>query len=227
MRGVCGRFFDCWGYEEQKAPSSPAMTRHGGSRAEGGMRMLTTRPHCRLTFLVVAVTVLAGALAQADIVTDWSSTAGEIASAGKLPPGGAYRVTAVVQTAVYEAVNAITKRYPRERVKLAAAPGASVEAAVAAANRATLTALGPVQQAARDGAQLDHDRGVHAGSGKRPHLRRRALPQLHGSGYRHGKTGGGVGSREIPAGAARQPKPNTRVTTCKVRDACTAQRHET
>jgi PAP2 superfamily len=114
--------------------------------------MLTTRPHCRLTFLVVAVTVLAGALAQADIVTDWSITAGELASAGKLPPGGAYRVTAVVQTAVYEAVNAITKRYPPERVKLDAAPGASVEAAVAAANRATLAALVPVQQAAIDQA---------------------------------------------------------------------------
>src|SRR5262249_15612973 len=120
------------------------MTRHDGSRTSGGTRMLTTRPHCCLACLVVAVIVLAGALAQADVVTDWSITAGELASAGKLPPGGAYRATAIVQTAVYEAVNGITKRYPLERVKLDAAPGASVEAAVAAANRATLSALVPV-----------------------------------------------------------------------------------
>jgi len=102
--------------------------------------------------LVVAVTLLSSALAQADVVTDWSITAGDLASTGKLPSGGAYRATAVVQTAVYEAVNAITKRYPPERVKLDAAPGASTEAAVAAANRATLTALVPVQQAAIDKA---------------------------------------------------------------------------
>src|SRR5215813_4745588 len=114
--------------------------------------MRTTRLHSRLTFVVVTVALLAAALAQADVVTDWSITAGDLASTGKLPPGGAYRVTAVVQTAVYEAVNAITKRYPPERVKLDAAPGASTEAAVAAANRATLTALVPVQQAAIDKA---------------------------------------------------------------------------
>jgi|RhiMetdeSRZDD1v2_1073273.scaffolds.fasta_scaffold37198_7 hypothetical protein len=114
--------------------------------------MRTTRRHSRLTCVVVAVTLLAAALAQADVVTDWSSTAGDLASTGKLPPGGAYRAIAVVQTAVYEAVNTITKRYPPERVKLDAAPGASVEAAVAAANRATLAALVPVQQAAIDKA---------------------------------------------------------------------------
>jgi hypothetical protein len=114
--------------------------------------MRTTRLHARLTFVVVAVAVLAAALVQADVVTDWSTTAGELASAGKLAPGGAYRAVAVVQTAVYEAVNAITKRYPQERVKVDAAPGASVEAAVAAANRATLAALVPVQQAAIDKA---------------------------------------------------------------------------
>jgi hypothetical protein len=88
MRGVCGRFFVCWGYEEQKALSSPAMTRHDGSWAEGGTRMLTTRPHCRLTFLVVAVTVLAGALAQADIVTDWSITAASSHPRANCPPVG-------------------------------------------------------------------------------------------------------------------------------------------
>src|SRR5215831_474269 len=106
-----------------------------------------TKKHCLLTLLVVAASWLAGPQVYADVVTEWSTTAGEIAVAGKLPPGGAYRAMAVVQTAVYEAVNAITKRYPSARAPLQAAPGASVEAAVAAANRTTLAALAPLQQA--------------------------------------------------------------------------------
>ena len=114
--------------------------------------MHNTKKHCLMTLLVVAASWLAGPLAHADVVTDWSTTAGEIASAGKLPPGGAYRAVAVVQTAVYDAVNAITKRYPPAHGSLQAAPGASVEAAVAAANRATLSALVPVQQATIDKA---------------------------------------------------------------------------
>jgi len=105
-----------------------------------------------MTGLLIAMAWLAGPLAHADVVTDWSTTAGAIAAAGHLPAGGAYRVVAVVQTAVYEAVNAITQRYPSARVPLQAAPGAAVEAAVAAATRATLSALVPGQQATIDQA---------------------------------------------------------------------------
>jgi len=105
-----------------------------------------------MTGLLLAMAWLAGPLAHADVVTDWSTTAGAIAAAGHLPAGGAYRVVAVVQTAVYEAVNAITQRYPSARVPLQAAPGAAVEAAVAAANRATLSALVPGPQATIDQA---------------------------------------------------------------------------
>src|SRR5439155_1164801 len=46
------------------------------------------------------------------------------------------------------AVNAITARYPSTRVKIAAPPGASVDAAVAAATRTVLLKLMPTQQAA-------------------------------------------------------------------------------
>ena len=51
---------------------------------------------------------------------------------------------------------------------------------------------------ARDGAQFDHDRGVHAGGGECAHLRRRALPHLHGSGQRHGAKDWRAGSCEVP-----------------------------
>jgi hypothetical protein len=57
---------------------------------------------------------------------------------------------AIVQVSVFEAVNAITGRYPSSRVKLTAAPGASVDAAVAAATRTALIKSVPAQHAAID-----------------------------------------------------------------------------
>jgi hypothetical protein len=55
---------------------------------------------------------------------------------------------AIVQVAVFEAVNAISGRYPPVRTKLNPAPGASIDAAVAAATWTTLSKLVPAQQAA-------------------------------------------------------------------------------
>ena len=111
-----------------------------------------TKKHQQIALLVVAAALLASPMAQADVVTDWNITATDIAVAANLPPPPTLRVMALVQSAVYEAVNTITQRYPGDRVKLDAAPGASVEAAVAAANRAILSKLLPAQQAAIDSA---------------------------------------------------------------------------
>jgi hypothetical protein len=72
--------------------------------------------------------------ARADVVTDWADKTTEIATEGP----NTVRTMALAQSAVYEAVNAITLRYPRDRVDLGAANGASVEAAVAAASRSML-----------------------------------------------------------------------------------------
>jgi hypothetical protein len=105
-----------------------------------------------MPFLLVAASYLAGPLAHADRVTDWSRTALEVIVAAQLAPGPPQRVTAIVQAAVYDAVNAMTKRYPPARVTLQVAPEASVAAVVAAANRATLSPLVPSQQAAIDHA---------------------------------------------------------------------------
>ncbi len=77
--------------------------------------------------------------ARADIVTDWVDTTTEIADEGP----NTIRTIALAQNAVYEAVNAITARYPRDRVDFGSAQGASVEAAVAAASRAVLLQEAP------------------------------------------------------------------------------------
>ncbi len=108
--------------------------------------------HLGTALLVAAASLFIGPMAMADVVTDWDVTACNIIVDAKLGPPPANRVMAIVQTTVYEAVNAITRRYPAGELKLEAAPGASIDAAVAAANRVTLTKLLPPQQAAIDSA---------------------------------------------------------------------------
>jgi hypothetical protein len=87
--------------------------------------------------------------AHADIVTDANAKAAEVVSRLPAPPI-TVRMMAIVQVSVFEAVNAVTGRYPPQRAKLGPAPGASVEAAVAAATRTALSKLMAAQQAAID-----------------------------------------------------------------------------
>jgi hypothetical protein len=72
--------------------------------------------------------------ARADPVADWADTITEIATDGP----NTIRTMALAQNAVYEAVNAITARYPRDRVDLGPTQGASIDAAIAAASRTVL-----------------------------------------------------------------------------------------
>jgi len=55
---------------------------------------------------------------------------------------------AIVQVSVFEAVNAVTGRYPAFRAKISASPGASLDAAVASATRTALLKLMPTQKEA-------------------------------------------------------------------------------
>ena len=99
---------------------------------------------------LLAVVILAAApCAQADVVTDANAKAAAIASKHPATPISV-RMMAIVQVSVFEAANAITGRYPAFRAKIAAAPGASVDAAVAAATRTALLKLIPAQQTTID-----------------------------------------------------------------------------
>src|SRR5262249_57746390 len=108
--------------------------------------------------VVLAIVTFSGVLgARADVVTDANARAAEIAS--KLPATPpAVRVMAYVQASVFEAVNAITGRYPPLMAKINAAQGASVDAAVAAATRTSLSKLMPPAHQA--GVDADHDAAV-------------------------------------------------------------------
>jgi hypothetical protein len=92
----------------------------------------------RLGGLVGMLLIAAGA--HADIVADWADITTEIATDGP----NTIRTMALAQNAVYEAVNAITSKYPKDRVDLGPAQGASIDAAVAAASRSVLLHEAPL-----------------------------------------------------------------------------------
>ncbi|MBW8848695.1 MAG: vanadium-dependent haloperoxidase [Burkholderiales bacterium] len=103
------------------------------------------------TVLTVLAWGAGWAPARADVISDWNQTACE--TVAKLGPGApGHRMLAVVQVAVFEAVNSIEPRYAPWFPRMTAPAGASVEAAVAAANRATLMALMPAEKAAIESA---------------------------------------------------------------------------
>ncbi|MGV3493224.1 MAG: vanadium-dependent haloperoxidase, partial [Ramlibacter sp.] len=81
--------------------------------------------------------VVAAPQAKADAVTDWNTIAGDMIVQARIGTPPAVRIMAIVQTAVHEAVAATQQATP-----------ASVEAAVAAASRASLAKLLPQQESA-------------------------------------------------------------------------------
>jgi hypothetical protein len=85
-------------------------------------------------------------LARADSVTDWDKVACDTVGGVKVATPLGVRTIAITQTAVFEAVNEITRRYSGG--SRGQHSDASVDAAVAAVNRAVLAALVPDQRAA-------------------------------------------------------------------------------
>jgi hypothetical protein len=120
----------------------------------------------RLKLFVVSLAVaMAAPQAWADIITDWNEKA--VAIVGKAGPGApGHRMMAIVQVSVYEAVNAITQRYPVYGEKLSAPAGASIEAAVAAANRRALLDVVPAESAAIEAAYQSAVAAVPEGQAK-------------------------------------------------------------
>src|SRR5512139_3705000 len=93
--------------------------------------------------LLLAASLLVSTRAASDVVTDWNARAADLVVEAKVGPPRENRILAIVQTGVYDAVNAITRVDRETGSSLAAPPGASVEAAVVATNRAALLRLLP------------------------------------------------------------------------------------
>ena len=96
-------------------------------------------PIRRASVLLVVLLALPAAAA-ADVVTDWNAIAGAVAPRFGAPQQQS-RALAMVQIAVHDALNAIEPRYERYTSLAPASPGASPDAAVAAAARYTLLEL--------------------------------------------------------------------------------------
>jgi len=89
--------------------------------------------------------------AHADVVTDWNAKAEAIHIAKqRLSPAAAAREMAILHVSMFEAVNAIERRYAPYKLNLTAEKNVSKEAAAATAAHAVLIAFHPDQQGKLD-----------------------------------------------------------------------------
>jgi hypothetical protein len=100
--------------------------------------------------LIAAAALTAPAVASADVVTDWNRTMVDALEVDKTPPPPSARVGAIVQSAVFDSVNGIARRYTPMHVLPDAPRGASRAAAAAGAAHEALVTLFPAQQAMLD-----------------------------------------------------------------------------
>jgi hypothetical protein len=94
--------------------------------------------------LVLIVVTLVGSTARADEVVDWNQTLFRAALVAGTTPLVTTRVAAIVQAAVFDAVNGIERRYTPIHVPPAGPAGASRDAAAAKAAYTALVALYPL-----------------------------------------------------------------------------------
>lgn len=88
--------------------------------------------------------------AHADTISDWNAKAETIAVEKRMLPPPNARGMAIMHVAMFEAVNAVERRYSPYRLDLTAERGASKDAAAAAAAHAVLVALHPDREKALD-----------------------------------------------------------------------------
>jgi hypothetical protein len=105
--------------------------------------MMMNRHSIPAAWLGLLAAAFATVPAHADVVTDWTRKTDQLIADAKIGTPPAIRIGAIVQTAVHAAVVEASARP-------AAAPPGALDAAVAAAHRATLVKLLPAQQAAID-----------------------------------------------------------------------------
>jgi hypothetical protein len=102
--------------------------------------------HANIRKLLMAAAVISPAPpAFADVITDWNENAVTFVTP-RMAPGAAQRVVAIMQVAMFDAVNSIERRYRPYLVQLPAAPTTSKEAAATAAAGIVLASLIPQVQ---------------------------------------------------------------------------------
>jgi hypothetical protein len=124
----------------------------------------------RRSYLAVALACACLApvtLARADVITDWNERAFATMSAEKVMFNGYLnRTMAIMHTAMFDAVNAVERRYQSYAANETAMPGTSAEAAAAGAAYTVLVKLYPNQAAVLDQAKAASLAKIADGPGK-------------------------------------------------------------
>src|SRR5690349_19826577 len=103
------------------------------------------------TIIAAALTLALTAVpAKADVIMDWNAKADAIGTEKQVLHSANSRAQAMLHVAMFEAVNAIDKRYTPYKLNLTADRGTSREAAAAVAGHDVLVALYPDQKADLD-----------------------------------------------------------------------------
>jgi hypothetical protein len=123
------------------------------------------RHTARLFVLVLALVPLAQR-AHADVVLEWNAIAMSTLGANRVNPFEAARVAAIVQTAVFEAVNAVNGRYEPYLWTVSAPHGASREAAAVTAAHAVLVHYYPASAVTLDSQRNSSLAGIADGQSK-------------------------------------------------------------
>ena len=105
--------------------------------------------------------------AHADVITDWNAKSDEIAAQKQLPPVPHSRGMAMLHVAMFEAVNAIDRKYSPYKLSLAADRNTSKEAAAASSGYEMLLALHPDRKAELNAALAAMLAAVPEGDTKR------------------------------------------------------------
>jgi hypothetical protein len=95
--------------------------------------------------LLAAAAIVVAPPAFADVITDWNENAVALVTP-RMAPGTGQRVVAIMQVAMFDAVNSIERRYQPYLAQLPAPSGTSKEAAATAAAGAVLASLIPQVQ---------------------------------------------------------------------------------
>jgi hypothetical protein len=98
------------------------------------------------------ISAISSAIARADAILDWNTTALKTTAAASFNPPLEARNLAIVHAAMFDAVNSIVGEFRPYAVERTAPKGASPDAAAAAAAHSVLVQLYPAQQATLDAA---------------------------------------------------------------------------
>lgn len=123
--------------------------------------MLSPFPRLLLTALALCSALCA---ARGDSVTEWNSVALEAIKVDRTAPPKSSRALAILHVSIYDSVNGLADTHEPYLLKWKGPRLASVDAAVAAAARASLVALFPAQQATFDAAYATAIAAIPAGS---------------------------------------------------------------